>query len=213
MAISKTTLDRLATYSDAIMAVVATLLVLGIAVPEDHHFSRDGLFSFLAKTRHDLGAYALSFLIITGYWTQHHVIFLFLNHANRPFTWLNFVFLFFVTLIPFATKLMALYDQEMSVVLIYGLLQVACGVLLAALWWYANRQHRLLATAINPQATRSMTVRILLGPIINLAAMGASLVSVPVALAMFMGVPLLNLSHRRIDNELRRDRAAPQPAD
>src|SRR5476651_2660645 len=101
MPASKVTIERLATYSDAIMAVVATLLVLGIAVPEDHKFSEDGLTSFLLKIRQDISVYALSFLIITGYWIQHHAIFLFLHHANRLFTWLNFVFLFFVTLIPF----------------------------------------------------------------------------------------------------------------
>jgi uncharacterized membrane protein len=203
MAVFKTTLGRLATYSDAIMAVVATLLVLGIAVPEDHPFSEEGLFSFLARMRQDMTAYALSFLIITSYWMQHHVIFLFLNRANRTFTWLNFVFLFFVTLIPFATKLMAVYRQDMHVVLIYGLLQVACGVLLSVLWWYANWRPLLATTPLDPLVARSMTIRILLGPIINLAAVGVSLINVPLALAMFMGAPLLNLSHRRVDSSLK----------
>jgi uncharacterized membrane protein len=202
MPVSKMTIDRLAAYSDGIMAVVATLLVLGIAVPEDHQFSEQGLLSFLAKMRHDVGAYALSFLIITSYWMQHRAIFLFLNHANRTFTWLNFVFLFFVTLIPFATKLLAVYRQDVFAVLIYGLLQVACGVLLSVLWLYANAQGRLMAVKLDADATRSMTIRILLGPIINLAAVGISFASVPVGLALFVGVPLLSLSHRRIDRSL-----------
>jgi uncharacterized membrane protein len=202
MPVSKMTIDRLAAYSDGIMAVVATLLVLGIAVPEDHQFSEQGLLSFLAKMRHDVGAYALSFLIITSYWMQHRAIFLFLNHANRTFTWLNFVFLFFVTLIPFATKLLAVYRQDVFAVLIYGLLQVACGVLLSVLWLYANAQGRLMAVKLDADATRSMTIRILLGPIINLAAVGISFASVPVGLALFVGVPLLSLSHRRVDRSL-----------
>ena len=202
MAVSSKTLERLAAYSDAIMAVVATLLVLGIAVPEDHQFSKDGLLSFLAKTRHDLGAYALSFLIITGYWLQHHAIFLFMHHANRAFTWLNFAFLFCVTLIPFVTKLMSLYRQEEFVVLIYGVVQVACGTLLGLMWWYATRHPQLLTAAIDPGTVRSLTVRIWAGPAINLAAVGAALVSVPVAVVMFLSVPLLNLSHRRVDASL-----------
>jgi uncharacterized membrane protein len=199
----KVTIERLATYNDAIMAVVATLLVLGIAVPEDHNFSQEGLAAFLLKVRQDVGVYALSFLIITGYWMQHHAIFLFLHHANRVFTWLNFVFLFFVTLIPFATKLLAVYGQDVFVVLIYGALQVACGVLLSVMWWYANLQHGMLVANLGPGVMRSLTIRILLGPIINLAAVAISLASVPVALTMFVGVPLLNLSHRRVDSSLR----------
>jgi len=203
MAVSKQTIDRLAAYSDGIMAVVATLLVLGIAVPEDHQFSEQGLLLFLVKVRHDVGAYALSFLIITSYWIQHHAIFLFLHHANRTFAWLNFVFLFFVTLLPFATKLLSVYRQDYFAFLIYGLLQVACGVLLSVLWLYANGQHRLVAVKLDADAMRSMTIRMLLGPIINLVAVGISMVSLPVGVAMFLGVPLLNLSHRRVDSSLR----------
>jgi uncharacterized membrane protein len=201
--IAKQTIDRLATYSDAIIAVVATLLVLGIAVPEDHRFSEEGLIAFLVKMRHDVGAYALSFLIITGYWMQYHVIFLFMHHANRIFTWLNFLFLFFVTLIPFAAKLLAVYRHEGNVVLIYGVLQVLCGLCLATLWLFANWQHRLMVTSLDEGVIRSMTGRILLGAAINLAAVGVSLVSVPAALAMFVGVPLLNLSQHRVDRQLR----------
>jgi len=196
------TVDRLAAYSDAILAVVATLLVLGIAVPEGHQFDEEGLVSFLVKMRQDLGAYALSFFIITGYWAQHHVVFLFLHHANRIFTWLNFVFLFFVTLIPFATKLLTVYRQDALVVLLYGLLQVACGLSLAVLWWYANLHHRLVTAEIDTAAKRSMAFRILAGPVINLFAVGVSQWSVWPALIMFMAVPLLSLSHRRIDRTL-----------
>ena len=203
MAVSKQTIERLTMYSDAILAVVATLLVLGIAVPEDHRFSEQGLLSFLDKIKHDVGAYALSFLIITSYWISHHVICLFLHHANRVFTWLNFVFLFFVTLIPFVTKLLAVYRQDFFVVLIYGVLQVACGISLAVLWWYVNIQQRMLTTAVESNVRRSITLRILLGPAINLAAIGVSFFSVPLALALFVGAPLLNLSHRRVDSHLR----------
>jgi uncharacterized membrane protein len=203
MPIAKQTIDRLAAYSDAIIAVVATLLVLGIAVPEDHRFTDEGLIAFLVKMRHDVGAYALSFLIITGYWMQYHVIFLFMHHANRAFTWLNFLFLFFVTLIPFAAKLLAVYRHEYHVVLIYGLLQVLCGLCLASLWLFANWQHRLMVASLDEGVIRGMTGRILLGVAINLAAVGVSLLSVPAALAMFVSVPLLNLSQRRVDQQLR----------
>ena len=208
MAVAKLTIERLTMYSDAILAVVATLLVLGIAVPDDHHFSEQGLLSFLDKIKHDLGAYALSFLIITSYWIQHHVICLFLHHANRVFTWLNFTFLFFVTLIPFVTKLLAVYRQDFFVVLIYGLLQVACGIALAVMWWYVNAQRRMLTAPVDIDVRRSITLRILLGPAINLAAVGVSFVSVPPALAMFVAAPLLNLSHRRVDTYLREMPAA-----
>lgn len=203
MPIPKMTTERLAAYSDGIMAVVATLLVLGIAVPEDHQFSADGLIDFLGKIRHDVGAYALSFLIVSSLWVQHHVIFMFLRHANRVFSWLNFLFLFFVTLIPFATKLVSVYRHNVFVVLMYGLLQVACGLLLLVLWRYAILQHRLVLTGVDRQVDRSMTMRLLLSSVINLMGVAVSVASVPAAIALFLIAPLLNISHRQVDQGLR----------
>ena len=49
---------------------------------------------------------------------------------------------------------------------------------------------------------RSMTLRILLATMLNVAAMAVSVVSVPVALALFVAAPLVNLSHRRVDRGL-----------
>jgi hypothetical protein len=71
------------------------------------------------------------------------------------------------------------------------------------MWSYATRNNLLLA-AVDPPTIRSMTVRILLGPLVNLAAVGAALFSVPLAVTMFLSVPLMSLSHRRVDECLRK---------
>lgn len=194
--------ERLAAYSDGIMAVVATLLVLGIAVPSEHEFAVEGFWTFLDKMRHDVRAYALSFLIVTSYWMQHHVIFSFLQQASRRFAWINFVLLFFITLIPFATKLLATYRHDRYVVLMYGLLQLVCGVLFVVLWSAAHEQRLKTDKQLDPEVNRSMNLRILMGPAINLMGVAASPISVPVALACFWIAPLLNLSHQRVDRSL-----------
>jgi uncharacterized membrane protein len=194
--------ERLAAYSDGIMAVVATLLVLGIAVPSEHEFAVEGVWAFLEKIRHDVRAYALSFLIITSYWMQHHVIFSFLQQASRRFAWINCLLLFFITLIPFATKLMATYRHDTYVVLLYGILQVICGMLLVVLWSEAHEQHRTTVRELDPRVNRSMTLRILFGPWMNLIGVAASPSSVPLALICFLAAPLANLSHRRVDRAI-----------
>ena len=60
-----------------------------------------------------------------------------------------------------------------------------------------------MAASLDEGVIRNMTGRILLGVALNLAAVGVSLVNVPVALAMFVSVPLLNLSQRRVEQQLR----------
>ena len=60
-------LDRLKVFSDGVIAIAITILVLGIDIPEDHSFSEQGLFGFIARIRHDIVVYAASFWIIGSF--------------------------------------------------------------------------------------------------------------------------------------------------
>ena len=57
--------ERLAAFSDGLLAIVVTILVLTINVPE-HEFSSAGILSFLAKTEHDILIYMASFWLVAA---------------------------------------------------------------------------------------------------------------------------------------------------
>ena len=59
--------DRLNGFTDGVLAIVITLLVLGIDIPEDHTFSEQGLIAFLLRISRDVIMYAASFLLIAAY--------------------------------------------------------------------------------------------------------------------------------------------------
>jgi len=202
MTVTKSKSTRLAAYTDGILAVVATLLVFGIAVPGDHEFQTEGISAFLFKLRHEIGAYALSFLYITSYWIQHHVIYAFLERATRRFIWLNGVFLFFVTLIPFATKLVSTYRHDYFVVLLYGVLQVICGALLVVLWFVAHEQRQSMGEQLDPRVKHSMTLRIMTSLMLDVTGVVVAPFSVPAAIVCFLAAPLLTISHQLIDRTL-----------
>jgi uncharacterized membrane protein len=102
-------LDRLIAFSDGVIAIAITILVLGIDIPEDRSFSEQGLVAFLARIRHDAVVYAASFWIIGAFWVQHHAVFYCFRYSDRWLLWLNTLFLFSTTLIPFLAKLKSIY--------------------------------------------------------------------------------------------------------
>ena len=82
-------LDRLNALSDGVTAIVLTLLVLGIDVPKDHDFSRDGLVSYLIKIEYQVTVYAVSFVLIGTYWIVRNAMFHYFRYGTRALTWLN----------------------------------------------------------------------------------------------------------------------------
>ena len=197
---SSLTLDRLNALSDGVIAIVLTLLVLGIEIPQDHDFSQNGLMSFLAKIEYQSTVYAISFVLIGSYWVQHNVMFHYFRNGSRGLTWLNLLFLFLTTLLPFTTQLITTYRNDPFVIVIYGFVHIACGCALAYMWWYANRLAPVVWPRVEPAVARSMLLRILTGPVIGLAAIGIGFVNVRLAHVVFLTMPLFHLSHRSVDS-------------
>ncbi|MBZ9603649.1 TMEM175 family protein [Phyllobacterium chamaecytisi] len=97
----RTTADRLAAFSDAVIAVIITIMVLELEAPEDSSFE-----SLLPLWPTAIG-YAVSYLFIAIIWVNHHHLLRFVRHATPRLIWLNFAHLFVVSLLPFATAWMA----------------------------------------------------------------------------------------------------------
>lgn len=192
-------LDRLNALSDGVIAIAITLLVLGIEVPKDHNFSRDGLLSYLLKIEYQLTVYAVSFVLIGTYWMVQNVMFHYFRHVTRMLTWLNLLFLFVLTLLPLTTQLIGTYRHEPLVIVIYGTVCIACSLSLALIWWYANHVALVVWPRISPAVQRSMMLRILPGAALSLVAIGVSFINVRLAHAVILTMPLLYVSHRTVD--------------
>lgn len=193
------TLERLKGLSDGVVSIVLTLLVLGIEVPEGHDFSREGLFTFLSKFEYQLTVYAVSFVLIGGYWVQHNVMFHYFRNATRGLLWFNLFFLFLLTLLPFTTQLIGHYRYEPLVIVIYGIVNAATGCSLAFMWWGANRLVPVVSPRIDNAIVRSMLHRIMLGPVFSLVAIGVAFLNVRLSHLVFLSIPILQLKHRSVD--------------
>lgn len=200
-AAARLTLDRLMAFSDGVIAIAITILVLGIDIPEGHRFSESGLIGFLVRIGHDVMIYAVSFVAIATFWVQHHALFLYLRYCNRGLIWLNTLFLFSITLIPFLAKLKFTYEQEPEIVRLFCVGVFFCGLMLLAMWRYVLLHSELLGPPMIDQAViRSMTRRILLAPVVAVVAFCLSFVDVRLGTHAFFLIPLGSLRHRLVDS-------------
>lgn len=125
--------DRTVALSDAVFAVVITLLVLGIEVPESG-VTEVELAATRSKLVHQILVYFVSFWIIAMYWSQHTILFASLRRMNGVVLVLNFLFLLPVTLLPFVTQLMGANHTHWTPVLIFALTNLFAAFALWRMW-------------------------------------------------------------------------------
>src|ERR1043166_7297553 len=84
--------ERLATFIDAIFAIVMTIMILEVKVPEIAGVSGGNLRHELHKTIGPFTGFLISFFTVAIIWFDHHDLFKLLNGATKGFALLNFVF-------------------------------------------------------------------------------------------------------------------------
>ncbi len=152
---------RIEAFSDGVIAIAITLLVLEIGVPE---VDFEDLWQGIADQWPSYLAYVTSFLTIGGIWMIHHGVFRRLAQADGVVMRLNLLLLMLVAFLPFPTKLLAeAIDSDSServAVVFYGLVLFSISVLLSALWRYIAAHRDLLEAEISDDEVSSITERI-----------------------------------------------------
>lgn len=103
-------LGRVAAFTDGVMAVAITLLVLNVEVPQVA--SGDKLGDALVDLLPSLGAYALAFALVGRFWVLHHNLFEKLTGFDRTLMALNLLFLALIVLVPFSAELYDVYTSR-----------------------------------------------------------------------------------------------------
>ena len=110
--------NRVEAFSDGVFAIVITLLILDIRVP-DVDYSQ--LFAALVAVLPRIFAYVISFGVIGVYWLAHHQSLQLIGKLNGFLIWLNLVYLLAVSFMPFPTALLGRYPMQPIPIVIYGL--------------------------------------------------------------------------------------------
>jgi uncharacterized membrane protein len=116
------TADRLTGFSDAVFAVIVTVMVLELKAPDEPAFS--ALWPLWPTAI----SYALSYLFIAIIWINHHHLMRFVGPPTLGLIWINFVHLFMISLLPFATAWVARTRLASSPLVLYAGLFVCVDV-------------------------------------------------------------------------------------
>ena len=173
--------SRLEAFSDGVIAIVITIMVLELKVP--HAPTLQALAPLLPVFL----SYVLSFVYLGIYWNNHHHMLHTVTHVSGGVLWANLHLLFWLSLLPFATGWLGENHFAALPSAVYG------GVLLMAAmayWW-------LQQLIIRAQGADSLLRRAVgrdwkgkLSPVLYASAIALSFVATPVALAIYVAVAL-----------------------
>ena len=189
------TKGRLEAFSDGVIAIIITIMVLELHPPQGASF---GDLGDLWPT---FAAYLLSFVLLGIYWANHHHLLQAARTVNGPALWANLHLLFWLSLFPFGTAWVGRSTFAPVPVATYGALLLLAAIayyLLVQALIHVPEQVPTLATAVGRDLKGTIS------PILYLVAVPVALVVPALSLAIYVLVALIWIGpDRRMERALR----------
>ena len=137
--------ERLTAFTDGVIAIAITLLVLDIRLPRPAGGLDDaGLLADLLAIWPQYFGYVLSFLVIGNFWVGHTRRLRTLRSVDTRLLWLNILFLLVIGFMPFVTSVLSENDGRVATIL-YAATMIVASLLLTLVWRHAvRREHAVL---------------------------------------------------------------------
>ena len=183
--------NRLEAFSDGVFAIILTILVLELKVPE----LRDSTFAVFLDGMKMLAPKFISFIfiffIIAIFWVNHHHILHKVQKVDSLFLWLNVALLFSACLFPFITAFIGDYPANPYVVALYPLNMALSALILGKFWKYAFVDTDLAPNKFTGEEKKKRINQDKFAVIINLASAALAFLWVPITLAQIMIMPFM----------------------
>jgi uncharacterized membrane protein len=181
--------DRVELFSDAVFAIILTLLVLELRAPE---IGDRATFSQYVIAMTPLIpkfiSFILTFALVCIHWVSHHYFFGHLRRTPVGMVWLNNIFLLWLCFMPFPTAMLGNHPTDQFPILLYGLNQLLTALTFFALRYYAAHNGLFISEA----SAKDMGPRHSIPAVtIFIVSMVLAFVNVYLSLACFLVVPML----------------------
>lgn len=127
--------NRMEAFSDGVLAIIITIMVLELKVPEGHSWS--SLVGLVPKFL----SYAVSFVYVGIYWNNHHHLLHTVRTINGKLMWLNLLLLFSLSLIPLSTAWIGESSFAATPAALYGIVLLLAAVSYMRLQYEILKQH------------------------------------------------------------------------
>jgi uncharacterized membrane protein len=186
---------RLEAFSDGVIAIIITIMVLELKIPHGENFEalKPLIPVFLS--------YVMSFIFVGIYWNNHHHTMHAVQKVNGKILWANLHLLFWLSLIPFATNWLGESEFASSPVAVYGAVMLMCAVaytiLVRSLMDFHGADSKL-AQAIGSDAKGKISL------LFYMIAIPIAFFNTWIAMALYLSVSVIwFLPDRRIENVLK----------
>lgn len=186
---------RLETFTDGVVAILITIMVLELHVPEGTDWES---FTHLGPT---LFAYVLSFMYLGTYWNNHHHLFQVAKVVDARVMWANLHLLFWLSLLPFAAAWMGENGFAPVPTAVYSVVMLAAA---SAYFILSQALIRVKGQTAALQAVLGMDLKGMLSTAAAVAAIPIALVAPFVSMAIFIGMLIVWIvPDRRMERALK----------
>jgi len=186
--------NRLEAFSDGVIAIIITIMVLELKVPHSDQLSE------LCTMAPVLLSYVLSFIYVGIYWNNHHHLFHVSRQVSGAVLWANLHLLFWLSVIPFVTNWMGEHYGAPWPVALYGFVLMMCGsayYVLTLTLIAVHGRNSAIAKALGTDLKGKLSV------VIYLIALGLAFVETWLSLALYAVVALIWIvPDRRIEKHI-----------
>ena len=182
--------ERVVFFSDAVFAIVITLLVLELKVPHITEHTETALRYALVELLPRVAGFVISFLIVGLMWIEHHRIFRYISDYDAGLLWRNLLLLLCISFVPFPTALFSENFWSRTAFILYTASFGGVAVAKLLIWRHAAAAN-LLKPDVTPELERRIGRRSLAVPIACALAIALSFISILLAPVSFALIPLL----------------------
>ena len=183
---------RLEAFSDGVLAIIITIMVLELRRPDGESWSA------LGHSTTSLVTYVLSFVYVGIYWNNHHHMLQLTNRVSGGVLWANLHLLFWLSLYPFTTAWMDDTDVAQAPAVVYGI-----NLLAAAIAYYVLQQTIIAIEGPDSRLKKAIgrDVKGRLSPVIYLIGIACTFLTPWLGMALFALVAVIWLvPDRRLEN-------------
>jgi uncharacterized membrane protein len=196
---TKLQIERILFFSDAVMAIAMTLLIIEIKAPHIHNDSDAEISKIINELIPKFISFFVSFFVIALYWKAHHHLFGYVIKYTDKLIWLNLLFLLSIVLMPFSS---AFYSENFHQNLPYAVYCI--NILITGLlncWlvrYISSKKENLSVLAGNSEWRKLHTLRSLVAPMVFLLSVILSFYSTGLSRVSFILIfPLIYILNRK----------------
>jgi uncharacterized membrane protein len=205
-------LERITFFSDAVVAIAMTLLVIDVRLPEwlTQSATDADLQRALGELARPLFACALSFFVIAMWWFGHHRIFRSMRDVDSRIVMLDLVFLGAIVFLPLPTTMIGRFANLTTALVVYAATNVVAGGSLSLMRWHAERAGLFFAQIPRSELHRQRAFG-LIAPLVFAASIPLAFVAPGWAALSWNLIWILAVAYR-VAHRVRDRRAARHPA-